>query len=435
MVPTAADDDSDEEEASTDDDEDSDDAEADEEYESYELDATALDEYSASGLPELPGLVQPKSMHTPVLDNHPFLRRMNNAASAPAAAEATYWLSLFTQRQWILNANQDMEKVRSFEEERDRVRLPFMAHIVAKDTPATREWRLRHNRAIEQTAASRHRRRQRAKQALDAVVSALATAYGATADDAIAAPTADDAITDGAADDDEEMGNAVAAQAELVYQGPRPKPRHWFGSHATADAIADAKPDAIADAPTADDTADDAIANANPGAIADATPTRTPDTDAISDDAADDDEEMGDDEHDEHDEHDDGGIAEALGGLLVSDDEAGGDSDDAPRSRRPFQPQQPQQPQPQQDAQGRRRIVPFVLEGGAQVLGATAQRGPRRLRADAGPDGAHPLPHGFLLGDAQEVRELRVRRAQLRHRRLVARQGARPHRDVQEAVR
>ena len=94
--------------------------------------------------------------------------------------------------------------------------------IATRDTPATREWRLHHNRAIEQAAAARHRHRRRLEQAAAAAMSALATANDAIADAGIATPTADDA--DGAADDDEEMDNAVAGDDEepLVYQGPRP---------------------------------------------------------------------------------------------------------------------------------------------------------------------------------------------------------------------
>ena len=74
-----------------------------EKQKAYELDATVLDEYAASGLAGLPGLDleifgdHPRLEHTPG-DNHPFQRRLDNAASAPAAAEATYWLMLLIYR-------------------------------------------------------------------------------------------------------------------------------------------------------------------------------------------------------------------------------------------------------------------------------------------------------------------------------------------------
>ena len=81
-----------------------------EKQKTYELDAAVLDEYAASGLAGLPGLDleifgDDPFDNTPG-DNHPFKRRLDNAASAPAAAEATYWLMLFVRRQFITNAEE-----------------------------------------------------------------------------------------------------------------------------------------------------------------------------------------------------------------------------------------------------------------------------------------------------------------------------------------
>ena len=202
----------------------------------YPLTAAVLDSYAAYDSIELPGLHQPveDDDDSEIHDEHPFMRRRwDDAASAPAAAEAIYWLDLYLHRKNILGckhlaahfvATGNMEKARYYDERARTKWLPIgawaIAFIAATDTPATREWRLRHNGAVEQAAAARHRRRL--EQAAAAAMSALATANDAIADAGIATPTADDA--DGAADDDEEMDNAVAGDDEepFVYQGPRP---------------------------------------------------------------------------------------------------------------------------------------------------------------------------------------------------------------------
>ena len=77
-----------------------------EKQKTYELTATVLDEYAASGLPGLPGLdleiFEDDPTDDPPGDNHPFQRRLDNAASAPAAAEATYWVMLLIYRRATL---------------------------------------------------------------------------------------------------------------------------------------------------------------------------------------------------------------------------------------------------------------------------------------------------------------------------------------------
>ena len=101
-----------------------------------------------------------------------FGQRLVDAASAPATAEATYWLMLHVHCQYTSNNEElrayatavgNMEKAREYGElDREYRKGTFwiswtgaLAKIVGKGTIATRRWRERHNRAIEQAAAAR----------------------------------------------------------------------------------------------------------------------------------------------------------------------------------------------------------------------------------------------------------------------------------------
>ena len=66
----------------------------------YPLTAAVLDNYAASDLVELPGIRQPvEDDDDPFFyDEHLIVRRYHDAASAPVAAEATYWLVLYHHR-------------------------------------------------------------------------------------------------------------------------------------------------------------------------------------------------------------------------------------------------------------------------------------------------------------------------------------------------
>jgi len=254
-------------------------SEEEEKQKTYELDATVLDEYAASVLPMLPGLhMRPKILtklpddifFDPLDDNHPFQRRLDNAASAPAAAEATYWLMLYTHRRFIMvtkklsaiaTADGDMEQAQEY----DRMRDPkhclcnwLMAPIVEKDTPAMRAWRVRHNHAIEEAAAA-------FKQQAAARDRALARWAAAAAMNAITDAIIADAIADATADAGDDDAGLAAAMMEVnladFTADATPTPDAAadldIGMAYDAPAVPTATAGAIADAPTAADDAND----------------------------------------------------------------------------------------------------------------------------------------------------------------------------------